>query len=47
MHKGEATLTRETMIEQQAIGETSINSRQEVEEILFSAGQENKFEGKI
>ena len=38
MHKREATLTRETMIKQQAIVETNINNRQEVEKISFFGG---------
>ena len=35
IYKREATVTRETMIKEQAIGETNINNRQEVEEVIF------------
>ena len=38
INEREATLTRETMIKHQAIGETDINNRQKVEEINFLGG---------
>jgi len=46
MHKREATLTRETMIKQQAIGETNINNRQEVEEVIVFGGAGKQIEGE-
>ena len=38
MHRREATLSRETMIEQQPNGETNIKNRQGVEEMIFFGG---------